>query len=326
MYKVLIIMCSFNGEEYIGQQIESIMQQDYEDFMLRIIDDGSSDNTINIVEDYIKKYPQRIEIICRDLPTGSACANFLQSINEARNTEAEYYMLSDQDDVWLPGKMSEMVRDIQTEEQKLCSNIPILVHSDVMVADEKLNVISNSRARYIGGKYNNLSMGELLIDNRVVGGSVIFNKALIDKLYTMPKSAIMHDYWLAMCALGLGRLCYVDKPLYYYRRHTGNVSYLKKSGISRQLLNRLGFGEKDSKQMNTVISEEYDRKVKQAKEFLEIYSKELSEKDKKTIDAFCKFRPSGILKRGYLTVRHRLFYTSKARTIGECVLMPRDSY
>ena len=97
-----ILMAVYNGERFLAEQIESIIGQSYSDWHLYICDDGSKDNSVQIMSDYAEKYPNLITVSVNSEPTGSACGNFMRMLSKS---ESEYVMFSDQDDFWLADKI-----------------------------------------------------------------------------------------------------------------------------------------------------------------------------------------------------------------------------
>lgn len=98
-----ILMATYNGEKYISEQLESIIGQDFKDWKLFIRDDGSKDNTIHIIDNYMKKFPDKIELIDNYNRNLGVKLNFGELMKRSKN---QYCMFSDQDDVWLPNKIS----------------------------------------------------------------------------------------------------------------------------------------------------------------------------------------------------------------------------
>ena len=126
---VEIVLCTFNGSKYIEALMDSIIVQTYENWELWISDDGSKDNTISVVRQYAKFYPEKIHILPEHAPLG-ACTNFLKTLTGAQLNEAEYYMFADQDDVWFPDKIEKLVAAMRMEEQSEREKTPLLIHSD----------------------------------------------------------------------------------------------------------------------------------------------------------------------------------------------------
>ncbi|MDD4782006.1 MAG: glycosyltransferase, partial [Tissierellia bacterium] len=126
-----ILLASYNGEKYIGEQIESILNQTYQDWFLYIKDDCSIDNTLDIALEYERKYIDKIKVIKSDIPSGSAKNNFFSMLPYSQN---DYIMTCDQDDIWLPNKI-ELTFNKMKDVEKENSNIPILIHTDLKVVD-----------------------------------------------------------------------------------------------------------------------------------------------------------------------------------------------
>lgn len=225
MKNVVILLATYNGEQYIRQQLDSLFAQTYQDFRIVIHDDGSTDGTVDIICEYIKKYPDKIEIIYGH-SCGGAKTNFMYLLSEV---EADYYFLCDQDDVWLPEKMELSIKklhDIENEEHKH-SQIPAIVFTDMYVVDAALNIIADSFIRYLGRNPKNTSYTQILIDNPAAGTTMCFNKTLRD-LAISSKNVLwenvpMHDAWLLEVGAIYGSVCCIDKPLVYYRQTGHNT-------------------------------------------------------------------------------------------------------
>ena len=113
MSTVSIVMTTFNGEAYVKEQVESILSSDYEMFDLHIYDDCSSDNTLSILREYEKKHKDKIYVHQNKKNLG-VTRNFLNAIC---NTTADYIMLCDQDDVWMPENIFDIRKDQVYEER-----------------------------------------------------------------------------------------------------------------------------------------------------------------------------------------------------------------
>jgi glycosyltransferase involved in cell wall biosynthesis len=138
---ITILMASYNGERYIGEQIESILNQTETNWKLVIQDDCSSDATYQIACRYAAKYPEKIAVFRRAENSGSAANNFFSMLTYA---DGDYVMFCDDDDVWLPNKIEKSMEMMRKEEQKNGIDKPVLVHSDLVVVDENLNILSRS--------------------------------------------------------------------------------------------------------------------------------------------------------------------------------------
>ena len=226
--KIAILMATYNGDEYLSQQIDSILSQTYQQWHLFVHDDGSADRTVSILNDYVKKYPKKITIIDYP-PQGGALQNFMSLLEYV---ESEYYMFSDQDDIWIKEKISMEMERMSYEEQHH-PNTPIIVFSDLFVVDTNLCIISNSFMSYSGIYPEYLTTFEsLAASNHTTGCTMLFNhntKKTVKYPFTV---ATMHDAWITLCAIKAhGILNYISKPLVFYRQHNNNT--LGASNIKR---------------------------------------------------------------------------------------------
>lgn len=218
-----ILLAVFNGESFIEKQIESIIAQDYSDWHLIIRDDGSSDNSVRIICDIMKRYPDKITLVCAD-NSGSAKANFFELM---KLSTSEYAMFCDHDDFWLENKLSLTINKMRRMEKKLGKQTPLLVHTDLSVADKDLNKTAESFFEFQGLDKRARSLQKLLTQNNITGCTVMINKALCRLcLQTFPlelESAIlMHDWWLGLLAAACGNVGFVDAPTILYRQHGNN--------------------------------------------------------------------------------------------------------
>lgn len=217
MKKTVVLLATYNGEQYLRQQLDSIFNQTFKDFYLVVHDDGSTDGTLDILKEYYENHHDKVEIIYGQR-CGSAKINFLYLLSQV---EADFYFLCDQDDVWLPDKlektMATMVDTIERHEK-----LPVAVFTDMTVVDRELNIISDSFIAYIGRTPKNIAYTQILIDNPAAGTTMCINRALRD--IAISKKSInwenipMHDSWLLELAAIFGKVGYVDASLVYYRQ------------------------------------------------------------------------------------------------------------
>lgn len=229
--RVAVVMSTYNGAEYIKEQIDSILNQNYDEFSLYIRDDGSTDNTLDIINEYADA-DSRISL-CSDLngnlgPAGS----FLAMIN---NISADIYMFADQDDVWLQNKISDAVEFFKTNK----NNKPKLYCTDLKVVDKELNVISGSFMKR--ENYNPITqnyLGRLFFQNFVVGCTSAINKELVELFKVSyaqknDKKIIMHDWWFALLAAAYGEIFFNPKASILYRQHGRNSVGSTGSGVRK---------------------------------------------------------------------------------------------
>lgn len=266
---VCILLTTYNGDKYLNELLDSIFKQSYQDFIILISDDKSNDSTINIINNYIQKYPNKIIKIESNNRLGSS-ENFASLLSIAKNYPYKYIMFADQDDVWLSDKILNSLNKIKQCEDKYNINTPILVHTDMIVVDENLNIINKSFWKYakLLPSKSKLLHREL-IQNSASGCAMIINRALLELTTPIPNSAIQHDWWLTIVASALGKVEYITTPSILYRQHEENaVGALKYSSWS-YFLKIL----RTPRDLKTFFQA---RHIKQTKEFLNIYKNKLS--------------------------------------------------
>ncbi len=223
MKDVVVLLATYNGQQYIRQQLDSLFAQTNQNFRLVIHDDGSTDNTVGIINEYKEKYSERIEIIYGHL-AGGAKANFMYLLSEI---EADYYFLCDQDDVWAQDKIQVSLDALRKLEIDAGSNVPAMIFTDMYVVDKDLKEISDSFIRYLGRDCNNTAYTQVLIDNPAAGTTMCFNRLLRDIAISCDsvqwENVPMHDSWLLEIAAVFGAVKAIDKPMVYYRQTGNNV-------------------------------------------------------------------------------------------------------
>lgn len=212
--KVNILMSTYNGEQFLAEQIRSIQEQTYTDWQLLIRDDGSSDATPSIIAEYVAK-DSRIRWINEGKQTN---LGVIKSFHTLLNDElADVYFFSDQDDVWLPDKIEQTLK----EAQKYPTDEPLMIYMDLKVVDQNLNVLSDSMIRS-QSHHANTELVQELTENTVTGGVAMINHSLA-LLWQQTEDILMHDWYLALLATAFGRLVYIDKAGELYRQHGNNV-------------------------------------------------------------------------------------------------------
>ncbi len=216
-----ILLATYNGEKYLKEQIDSILSQTYTEFRLLISDDCSTDTTRQILEEYRKK-DKRIVLYFQNENLG-IIRNFEFLLKKVEN---EYYMFSDQDDIWKKDKIEKSIKRLEETNSDL-------VYTDLEVVDEKLNIIYNSYWKLKGiyrkiKKYNNFE--SLYLNNFVTGCTIISKKSLINSFLPLPNTSkyVLHDYWIPLIISQKGKIEYIEEPLIKYRQHKNNKIGSKK--------------------------------------------------------------------------------------------------
>lgn len=233
-----ILMATYNGENFLSQQIDSLLSQTFSDFTIHVQDDASTDKTWEILTAYKNRFPDKIKISQRKKNSGDAKHNFLDLISAVQD---DYLMLCDQDDVWLPEKIEITLSKMKEMEQKYSSATPILVHTDLKVADSGLNIINPSYRRATVRNYERTAINQVLTLNNASGCTIMYNRALAEVLTEKPEFCVVHDWWLQIVAAYFGKIGHVDKSTVMYRQHgensIGAKDTRKLSYKLRQLLN-----------------------------------------------------------------------------------------
>jgi len=235
--KVYVLLASYNGEEYIEQQIESIINQTFTSWKLIIRDDGSNDKTISIIKS-LSMRDKRIELIVDDDKNLGAFGNFYRLTEYAnQHYEPDYVLYSDQDDFWFNDKIEILLQTIKYYEDKEIQK-PILIHSNYQLADQNLNPIFKNNIRDNVDKMNKQStFYNTIFQNNIYGCTTIVNKLLINKSLEEYVICENHDHWMALNALWDGAIFYLNKKLMLYRQHYANVtgSYLTRKPYYKKI-------------------------------------------------------------------------------------------
>ena len=307
-----IVMCTYNGEKYISQQLESIANNTVGEWKLYICDDKSTDNTIKILTDFRNEYAGRVDIKINENKKG-AVLNFLNIIQEvSKNLEKDdYIMLCDQDDVWNEDKIAVTLAGMQELISSNGSDIPLLVCTDVTVVDEKLDTIAESFTKMNHYNTNKLTFANLMMENKVQGCTVMINKALTDKIIRLPEGAIMHDSWIGLIAAAFGKIKYINEPTMKYRQHTGNV--MGSIGFWEDMKNKLSCLDK---QRQIVM-----KTTAQLGEFIDIYGQELPKEVYVQAKAFATLSKQNFFVKRYNIIKYKMWKSGIFRNIGLMLLI-----
>jgi len=216
-----IILATHNGECFLKEQIQSIIHQTYRDWNLYIHDDASCDSSRDIIRDF-SQTDQRIHILIDDNSNLGAKDNFSFLMQHDDLHSYDYIFFSDQDDVWQPNKMINQLYAMIRMERKF-PETALMVYSDMEVVDPLLQKISPSFMVYQGIHHENNGLSTLLVQNFVTGCTMLINRKLLNISIPIPTNAIMHDWWIALCAVTFGEIGYIANPLVKYRQHEKNT-------------------------------------------------------------------------------------------------------
>lgn len=218
--RIAILMATYNGRKFLGEQIDSILSQSSQLWHLYIHDDGSTDGTVELLNNYVARHPDQITIM--DYPSqGGALPNFMSLLERV---EADYYMFSDQDDVWHPTKVDLSYKAMKQQEV-LHGDKPIIVHSDVRVVDGNLNLLHPSYREYGHIYPDAVKDFKSCVINITLGCAMLFNRQARAVSLDRPwKHALMHDGWVTTRTFAENGIVYaMPEALLEYRNHGDNT-------------------------------------------------------------------------------------------------------
>lgn len=318
MAKIHIILATYNGEMYLRRQLDSILQS-YEDFCLHIFDDGSTDETPDILNEYQTMCPNRIKVQfnAQNLGCTRNFLNGLKTVYDGLQAESasevsgkpagrNYFMFCDQDDIWYPEKLSITQKAMRKLEKKYGSDTPLLVFTDAVVTDANGEEIAPSFIEQNKLNPYAVSTARILTENKCIGCTSMMNEELVQLLTQVPEQARYHDWWMALLATSFGRMSYLNRQTLSYCQHGNNVVGVQKftSYVKQRLLTL-----KKQKEMLLATQQ-------QAAEFLAIYGEVLNEEKAKVIKSFATLSEQSFMNRRINVLRYGFFKTGLVRNIG----------
>lgn len=224
-----ILLPTYNGQKFLKEQIESILNQTYKNIKLIISDDCSKDNTTNILKQYEEK-DNRIKVYRQKQNLG-VVKNIEFLLEKVEN---ELYMLSDQDDIWLPKKIEKSIETLK-------NNNADLVFGDLEVVNQNLETIYPSFGdfmllnRKIEKCINTSNINYLY--NCITGCTILSKKKFIEKILPIPANSkyVLHDHWIGLIVSLNGKLAYMPEKYIKYRQHGNNEVGTKK--VSHEMNN-----------------------------------------------------------------------------------------
>lgn len=305
---IVILLSTYNGQKYLREQLNSLFEQTYKNFQLIIRDDNSTDNTVEIIKEFQKKY-KNIELIESKKNLG-AKLSFNELIEYIKNiSKFQYIMFCDQDDIWLESKI-ELTLEKMSEIELKYKNKALLIHTDLKVVDDNLSILDNSfwNYEYINPKLN--SLNRLIIQNTVTGCTIMFNRKLLSLIDTIPKNSIMHDWYIALIASSFGEIYYLNRATVLYRQHRDNNTGAKKFNLLKISKDTVGllFTKK------LYIKHLYIN-IAQAKEFLFNFRDRLSRDTILMLEDFIDIEKQKFIQRKRTLIRYRLLKQGVIRNI-----------
>lgn len=306
MKHICIIMAVYNGAAYLAEQIDSILQNTYQNFTLHIFDDNSRDDSWDIIEQYMQSYPHKI-IGHHHTENHGVIRNFLEG---CQMVSADYYMFCDQDDIWMKDKISHTVAHMESLEQTMPGQ-PIVVFGDACVVDQNLEQLAPSFQRQSGYHTDALDLAHLLMENKLIGCTILFNHALQQKITTCPPQIRMHDWWIALIGASFGCVSFLDEPLLLYRQHGNNVvGNISQTSYIRDRISNL------RKQRQVLY-----RTCEQASAFLQIYGDQLEPAKKELVNQFATIPQTNWFTKRYRILHYHFLKSGFIRNLGVLLII-----
>ncbi len=305
MALVHIVLATYNGEKFLHEQLDSLLNQTMQDFTIEVCDDGSQDETLDIVKEYQAR-DSRITLHQNKKNLGYV-KNFIHGV---KRSESPYIMLCDQDDVWNPDKIEVTLQKMQ-ELEKNNKNLPLLVFTDAMNynSDTKEEMgCFHKNSRLDTAK---MDAAHLFMENKCIGCTIMLNHEVLPYLQEVPDEIRVHDWWFALICSHFGKIDYVDSPTLLYRQHGGNMiggdsysDYVKErmSGVAGQ---------------KKVLQDTF----LQGEAFFKIFQDKMTENQKKTAEIFATLGKQGWIKRRKNVLKYGFLKSGLIRNAGLLVLI-----
>jgi glycosyltransferase involved in cell wall biosynthesis len=217
------VVCSvYNGGRFLPELLRSLEDQTHADWRLWVRDDGSCDDSVGLVRRQAAS-DQRVHFLTTDETARLGATQSFAWLLQHVPADSAYVMFADQDDVWLPRKIEQTLAAMQAAEVDLRRTTPILVHTDLVVADESLNTVHPSFWQFARLQPEPVSLRRLAVQNNTTGAATMINRALLELVGIMPREAAYHDWWCAMAAAAFGRVIPVPVATVLYRQHSANA-------------------------------------------------------------------------------------------------------
>jgi len=218
---VSIAIATYNGEQFLEEQLNSIYSQTYKNFEVVVADDASEDKTVEILDKYEKLFGLIYSVNQKRL---GVVKNFETAVAKCKG---KYILLSDQDDVWLPNKINQLLENIGNAS--LIYSDGIIYHGENEIKPKR---ISNEKWISLFGtdSSNKDFLKYTLLNSFILGCSMMFDREILEDAIPFYESNLNHDWWLVLCAQNKKGIKYLNEVLFKYRIHESNFSMLQAKG------------------------------------------------------------------------------------------------
>lgn len=299
---VAILVAVYNGEKYLDALLDSLIAQDYPHFEIHVRDNCSTDTTLSLLEGWQNRHPNKV-FIYPSIENIGVIGNFKVLLE---GVEAQYFFFCDADDVWHKDKVSLSLAKMKRMEGEYGKKIPLLVHTDLTVTDDKLSVIAPSFWKHakLNTSDKSCQLQRLLVQNHVTGCTMLINRALKEIAVPIPTNCVMHDWWIALVAACFGHIGNLSSPTMLYRQHNKNDTGAKCYSLN-SFLKRKNKGEKGTAVVKSV----------QTEMLLKRYGDILTDQNRKMIDAYLSIQGANSLKKVVTIVRYGFYKSGFLRNL-----------
>lgn len=268
MMKVAVLLSTYNGEKFLQKQLDSLLSQQDVELTVLVRDDGSTDQTLSILDNYIKIHSNIRLTVGENI---GVIHSFLTLV-EMADDGFDFYALCDQDDVWHENKLQAAIELLQEKNNQQ----PLLYCSALEYVDADLNHRGHSSTRLCP------SFGNALVENIVTGCTAVFNPRLRELIIQYrPHQAAMHDWWMYLLATAFGEVIFDPKCYIKYRQHGGNVVGAKPSFLPLW-----------QRRLRIVLNREVILSIVQVAEFYQYYGDKLKGEKQILIHRFLQRKES----------------------------------
>ena len=261
--KIDILMATYNGEKYLVEQLDSIINQTYHNWNLLIRDDNSTDKTLEIIQNYHKK-DKRIKILKDNKGNLGIVRNFEELL---KSSESEFIMFSDQDDIWVENKLDMYLK---------------------MIEKNKSNILKDT---FISKKAINRGLENVFFNYFVQGATILISKEIKNFILPFPKEVYLHDRYIHLISELFFERIFVNKALIYYRQHGDNQIGAKNT--IRELLSKRYFDERDRQLIKVIYNKYGSLLTEDKKKLIEEYFK-ITDIEKNRFNRFLNLKKSKI--------------------------------
>jgi glycosyltransferase involved in cell wall biosynthesis len=249
---ITILMATYNGGRFLEAQLQSLTEQTHAHWELLARDDGSTDDTVGILQRFAAR-DARVRLVEPDRRRLGVTSSFGALLEAVKNETLgrRYVMFCDQDDVWRPRKVAISLRAMQEAEAGCAPDTPVLVHTDFDFVDERLAPLGTlAEAAHRLSLPQERILNRLLSQNFIYGCTMMLNRPLVEACTPIPPVAEHHDYWVALVAAATGHIEHLRERTVLYRQHQANVTPgIQAAGVRRRI-RRLLLGWRDARRTN----------------------------------------------------------------------------